>query len=115
MFSTPDFSNPGTRLADFWVAYAPHHMTVLSPDVLKPLWEANGFRLDDLRHEAMMMRKDYGEMSYLGQAGSGIAAQATGYVMDRLLNGAVGDQVRQHLGKDCGIGVEMVVTLCKRS
>ncbi|HTU12665.1 MAG TPA: class I SAM-dependent methyltransferase [Allosphingosinicella sp.] len=113
VFSTPDFDSDYARATDFWVAYVPHHVTVLSAPVLQPMWEAAGFEEVDRDARSLLFREGYGDFAYGARHHASMAARSEAAIMDGLLRLSDARRALYGLMEETRSGGEMIVTLRK--
>lgn len=113
VFSTPDFYSDFARATDFWVAFVPHHLTVLSVQVLRPMWEAAGLELVIADAESLLFSDGYGDFTYGSDYHSSMAARAEAAIMDRLLQLPPARGALREWMRETASGGEMIVVLRK--
>lgn len=114
VFSTPDFASPYARLHDFWAAFAPHHITVLSSQVLEPLWRTAGFETLEVTAELLLFRPEQGDFDYYRHHAGSLGERASAEVLrDVSLDPATGSTFHAWR-RGAGHGGEMLVVLRRR-
>jgi hypothetical protein len=72
ILSTPDKTSRDLDLTDFWVAYAPQHLSVFNRELLKEQFEEGGFALRSMTWRSYAFNNDDIELSFYRNAYKGI-------------------------------------------
>ncbi|MGE4157736.1 MAG: class I SAM-dependent methyltransferase [Planctomycetota bacterium] len=111
IISTPDFEAPSARAAEFWAAFPPHHLTVLSESVLEPLWIEAGFSLRAKGRASLATAEGAGWVSYQSRCAPSMGHRAEATLLSKILGSkSSGPMAREVLSKE-GQGSEMILCL----
>lgn len=111
LISTPDFEAPSARAAEFWAAFPPHHLTVLSQGVLEPLWKEAGFTLRRKARASLATAEGAGWHSYQSRSAPSMGQRAGALLLSRTLGDKVaGPLAREALAREDD-GSEIILCL----
>ena len=111
VFSTPDFESEYAQTAEFWAAFVPHHMTVLSRTALEPMWKKAGFDLVAINAESLLFKDGYGDYDYMSSNSASLSGRGDAHILGNLLKVPALNDAHKAWMQSEGKGGEMIVCL----
>ena len=108
--STPDFAAAASSVADFWAAFLPHHLTVLSWPIIESLAERSGLSIVGRNSRSLATRQS-GYASYAARAGATRSVRGTSEVLARLLSDPAASKRAEALFSGVGGGSELIAVM----
>lgn len=114
VISTPDFQDPLCRALDFWAMAPGEHVSVLSKNVLEPIFLKMGFEIVSEFHECVTMKSANRWFKYGLEANANMSARAESWIINDFQQSSSLRDYQERLRKN-NFGSELILVLRKWS